>query len=134
MEKDTARLEAFSDGVFAFAITLLALDLRVPILEAAAGPAALREALLQMWPSLLAFSASFVSILIMWINHRGIFKSLTRMSPALFFANGFLLLLVVVTPFTTALVARYLNTTAAGLATAVYCGTFVLISVGYNWL
>jgi uncharacterized membrane protein len=134
VEKDSARLEAFSDGVFAFAITLLALDLRVPVLDVFAGPADLRRALWDLWPSALTFVASFISILIMWINHHGIFKHLRRMTPELFFSNGLLLMMVTVTPFTTSLVARYLRTPAGSLAAAVYCASFVVISLAYNWL
>jgi len=133
VEKDSYRLEAFSDGVFSIAITLLALDLRVPVFETV-NSKNLFEALLKEWPSYLAFTASFMSILVMWINHHGIFKSVRKTSSELFFANGFLLMLTVVTPFTTALVARYLRTPAASAAMAVYAGSFIIISIAYNWL
>ncbi len=63
-EKDTNRLEAFSDGVFAIAITLLALDLKVPSLTTAS-PEALGSALLERWPNYLTFLLSFATILIM---------------------------------------------------------------------
>lgn len=134
MDKDTYRLEAFSDGVFSIAITLLALDLRVPLIEASAGPGPLAQALASQWPSYLAFAASFASILIMWINHHGIFRTVRKATPQLFFANGLLLLLTTATPFTTALVARYLRAPSASVAVAVYSGSFILISLAYNWL
>jgi uncharacterized membrane protein len=133
-DKDTSRLESFSDGIFAFAMTLLALDLRVPVLGAFAGRGELVDALRAQWPNYAAFAASFMAILIMWINHHGVFRSINRTTPRLFFANGLLLLMVTTAPFTTALVARYLLTPAAPIATAVYAGSYVIISIAYNWL
>jgi uncharacterized membrane protein len=65
--KEPSRTEAFSDGVFAIAITLLVLDLRVPQLEESASSVELAHALLKRWPSYLAFVTSFATILIMWI-------------------------------------------------------------------
>jgi uncharacterized membrane protein len=134
MSKDTSRLEAFSDGIFAFAMTLLVLDLRVPVLDAAASQGDLARELLKQWPSFATFAATFLSILIMWINHHGIFRSIYRTTPRLFFANGLLLLMVTTSPFTAALVARYLLTPAASVAVAVYAGSHVILSVAYNWL
>src|SRR5260221_10103395 len=68
-EKETLRLEAFSDGVFAIAITLLALELKVPSLGAAATPKLLWAALAAQWPSYFSFFTSFITVLIMWVNH-----------------------------------------------------------------
>ena len=68
MEKPTGRIEAFSDGVFAIAITLLILEIRIPELEHPGGRE-LAGALIRLWPSLVAFLFSFVVILVMWINH-----------------------------------------------------------------
>src|ERR1043166_5258562 len=74
MTRDTTRLEAFSDGVFAIAITLLILEIRVP------GPAAghdngwLNRELWALWPSLLAFCLSFWVILVMWVNHHELLR------------------------------------------------------------
>jgi uncharacterized membrane protein len=133
VEKETYRLEAFSDGVFAIVITLLALDLKVPHVDAISSRN-LARALLEEWPSYLAFVATFISVLIMWINHHGIFRTVHKTSTQLFFSNGFLLLLIITTPFITALVGTYLRTPAACIATAVYTGTFIVISVAFNWL
>ena len=134
MEKETGRLEAFSDGVFAVAITLLVLNLVVPDLPPSASPAALAAKLGEKWPSYLAFVTSFGTILIMWINHHAIFKLVRRSDTLFMFANGFLLLLVTVVPFATALVARYLVTPAAPTACAVYAGGFVFVNIAYNIL
>jgi hypothetical protein len=97
-EKETGRLEAFSDGVFAIAITLLVLELKVPQI-AAPNSAALYAGLGQGWPSYVAFVTSFFTILIMWVHHHAVFKQVHRADATLFFSNGFLLLLVTAVPF-----------------------------------
>jgi uncharacterized membrane protein len=75
---DTARLEAFSDGVFSIAITLLAFNLKIP--SPAGYPAhwSLGRALLSQWPTYLAFITSFVTILIMWVNHHRLFRLIEK--------------------------------------------------------
>jgi len=135
VEKQTGRLESFSDGVLAVAITLLVFTLQVPHLPAGAiSVPALGSALLAQWPSYLTFITSFATILIMWTSHHGIFKMVYRANSLFLFANGLLLLLVTVVPFPTSLVAQYLSTPAAALACAVYAGVFVVINVAYNLL
>jgi uncharacterized membrane protein len=135
VEKQTGRLESFSDGVFAVAITLLVFNLQVPHLPAGAiSVSALATALFQQWPSYLSFITSFATILIMWASHNGIFRLVYRADTPFLFANGLLLLLVTVVPFPTSLVAQYLSTPAASLACAVYAGIFVVINVAYNLL
>ena len=91
VEKQTSRLESFSDGVFAVAITLLVFNLQVPHLPAGAiSVPALGSALFQQWPSYLTFITSFATVLIMWASHHGIFKPsgqrcrLSGSGPALF--------------------------------------------------
>src|SRR5262245_60358591 len=74
---DTARLEAFSDGVFAIAITLLVLNIRVPLASQLKGQTLL-EALLQQWPAYLAYVVSFVTILLMWVGHHNMFTYIHR--------------------------------------------------------
>ena len=78
-EKETGRLEAFSDGVFAIAITLLVLELKVPAipLSSATSPS-LAKALLQLWPSYLALVTSFFTVLIMWMHHHAILRNVHR--------------------------------------------------------
>jgi uncharacterized membrane protein len=133
-EKETGRLEAFSDGIFAIAITLLGLTLQVPDLGEDVSAAALAEALGQQWPSYIAFAISFFTILIVWLNHHAVF-GLVRMADFLFLlANGFLLMLVTVVPITTEVATRYLGTPAASAATAVYAGTLFMVTVFHNLL
>jgi len=135
VEKQTGRLESFSDGVFAVAITLLVFNLQVPHLPAGAiSVPALGSALFAQWPSYLTFITSFATILIMWASHHGIFRMVYRADTPFLFANGLLLLLVTVVPFPTSLVTQYLGTPAAALACAVYAGIFVVINVAYNLL
>ena len=131
VEKETGRLEAFSDGVFAVAITLLVLNLSVPDLAGPPSAARLTTALAKQWPSYLAFVTSFGTILIMWVNHHALFKMVRRSDTLFMFANGFLLLLTTVVPFATALVARYLVTPAAPTACAVYAGGFAVVDVAF---
>ncbi|HEX3877666.1 MAG TPA: TMEM175 family protein [Bryobacteraceae bacterium] len=133
MEKETGRLEAFSDGVFAIAITLLVLELKVPHQAngEAVNSAALRSSLLRQWPSYLALATSFFTVLIMWVHHHTIFKLVRRADARLLFANGLLLLLVSVVPFPTAVVAEYLATPAASAACELYALVFVLISLAF---
>jgi uncharacterized membrane protein len=133
-EKETGRLEAFSDGVFAIAITLLIIDIKVPHLPPEAANRQLWAALWGLWPSFLALVMSFVSILIMWVNHHGLFGLVQRVDTSLLFANGVLLLLITFVPFPTAVLAAYLDREAANTAAALYCSTYVLINIAYNLL
>ncbi|HEV8377255.1 MAG TPA: TMEM175 family protein [Tepidisphaeraceae bacterium] len=135
MDRETARVEAFSDGVFGIAMTLLILEFRLPPMDhAQVSDRQLMIALLHLWPSTIAFVLSFGTILIMWINHHGLFKHAHGADNRLFFANGFLLLVVTFVPFPTAVLADYLNRPAANVAATFYCATFVLVSVAYNLL
>ncbi len=130
----TGRIEAFSDGVFAIAITLLVLDLHLPGDEPAASGADLWAALLHLWPSYLAFVTSFVFIGIMWINHHRLFIHISRVDNALLLYNLLLLLGVTVLPFPTSLVARNLGHGGEGPAALVYNGLFVFIALAFNFL
>ena len=129
--KGTARLEAFSDGVFAIAITLLALNLQIPHVESNSGKWALAHALFLQWPSYVAFITSFFTVLIMWMNHHAVFKFVHKVNARILFANGILLLITTAVPFVTGLLSEYLNHREATTACAVYTGSFVLISVSY---
>lgn len=133
-EKETGRIESFSDGVFSIAMTLLVLESKVPALAKTPTASALLTELGRQWPSYFAFVTSFAAVLIMWVNHHGIFRLVHRTNSNLLFTNGFLLLLVTAVPFPTALVATYLRTPGAGVACAVYAGTFVVISTTYGLL
>lgn len=96
------RLEAFSDGVFAIAITLLVLDLAVPPREDSAD-GGLGSALAHQWPAYFAYLVSFLVIGIIWINHHAVFDRVRRINRPVMFANLALLLMVSVIPFPTKL-------------------------------
>ncbi len=130
-EKETARVEAFSDGVFSIAITLLILEIRVPRDLSAAG---LGQALLHGWPSYISFLLSFAGVGIMWLNHHRLFTVIGRTNHTLLMLNGVLLLTVTVMPFPTSLIAAYLGTEGATMAVAVYVGWSVLIATVYHVL
>jgi uncharacterized membrane protein len=133
-EKETVRLEAFSDGVFAFAITLLVLELRVPHFEGAPGELTaswLANALLEVWPRYAAFATSFLTILIMWVHHHSLFRFITRSDLPLMFANGLLLLLVATVAFPSAVVGEYIMTPAAATAATLYVSQQVLLATAF---
>jgi uncharacterized membrane protein len=126
---DKGRLEAFSDGVFAVAITLLALDLTVP----GPGHGSLAHQLATRWPTYAAYVLSFFVIGIMWVNHHALFKSFARADRTLLFLNLTLMLFVVAVPFGTSTVAEYLRAggTDAKLAAALYAAIFLGAALGF---
>jgi len=134
-EKNTSRVEAFSDGVFAIAITLLVLELKVPE-SFAGGDHDLFKALSEdrFLASYLAFFLSFVSILVMWVNHHRIFTLVRRVDDAFLYWNGLLLLFVTFVPFPTSLLAQQLTLSAAKGAAAMYAGTALAIALAFTAL
>ncbi|WP_121330493.1 MULTISPECIES: TMEM175 family protein [unclassified Flavobacterium] len=134
MEKETVRIENFSDAVFAIAITLLVLDLHAPDANAIKNGAELLAFLKGEWTSYLAFTLSFFSIFIMWVNHHKIFKQIYSRNTAIMFANGLILFLVTLVSYPTALLARFFEGDASNIAVAIYTGIFVLINLSYNLL
>ena len=90
--------------------------------------------LMNLWPSYFAFLLSFAAVLIMWINHHGFFKYLKTINSRFLYANGFLLLMVTFIPFPTAVLAEHINSPAANVSAAFYCGAMVLVSIAFNVL
>lgn len=118
------RLEAFSDGVFAIAVTLLVLDLGVP----EPGTEPLGHALLAQWPSYAAYVVSFLTIGIIWINHHAAFNRLRTVDHPILIWNLLLLMSVSVLPFTTSLMATYLKESSGeSVAAAVFGASFLLM-------
>jgi uncharacterized membrane protein len=105
--KELLRLETFSDGVFAIAITLLILEL-IQVLHYNT-KTTLYNLLLGNWKSLVAFLIGFLTILICWINHHVVISYTHKTDNNLFWINGFVLLVVTFTPFPTAILAEYLQ-------------------------
>ncbi len=126
-----ARLEAFSDGVFAIALTLLIIDVRLPDTATVTDSAALWQALWHLIPSLLAFLLSFGVIFITWVNHHGALRLVRGSSPSFIYANGFLLLTVVLIPFPTGLLGAFLLTDRAAPAVVVYDGVLALQAIAW---
>jgi len=134
-EKGTARVEAFSDGVFAIAITLLVLDLKVPTETFTGAHALLRELVsVHFLLNYLSFFLSFVSILVMWVNHHRIFTLVQRVDDAFLYWNGLLLLFVTFVPFPTSLLASQLGTDAGKGAAAMYAATALMIALAFTVL
>jgi uncharacterized membrane protein len=122
----TNRLEAFSDGVFAIAITLLVLEIGVP----EAGEGGLWQALTEEWPSFAAFAVSFFVIGIIWVNHHGVIDHLKRVNRSVLYLNLLLLFSVAFIPFPTALLAEHLDAGVdEAVAAAVYMGAMSLMAV-----
>lgn len=126
-----SRLEAFSDGVFAVAITLLVFNLKVP--ELASGH--LSKSLGNQWPSYLAYLISFLSIGICWVNHHSILDRVVVADRELLFINLALLLGIVSIPFTTSVAAIWYNHGSdAKWAVGIYCANWVFVSATYMLL
>jgi uncharacterized membrane protein len=120
----TNRLEAFSDGVFAIAITLFVLDIHVP----EPGGGGLGHELLAQWPSYAAYVVSFITIGIIWINHHAAFSRLRAVDHSILIWNLLLLMSVGILPFTTSLMAAYLKENdGESLAAAIYGASFLLM-------
>jgi uncharacterized membrane protein len=130
---DTARLEAFSDGVFAIAITLLVLEIRVPAAAEVAGAGGLWAALAHRWPSYVGYVLSFLVIGIMWANHHALFAYIRRVDRRFIFANLLLLMGVGFLPFPTAVLAEHLAEAVTRRSAAVFYGaTLTGIALAFN--
>lgn len=125
------RLEAFSDGVFAIAITLLVIELHAPVLEPGE---TLAHGLWLEWPSYVAYLVSFLTIGVIWLNHHRVFAQVVRVDGPLLVLNLNLLLWTALIPFPTAVVADYLGQGGeqAKTAVAVYSAVFVLLGVSFG--
>ncbi len=125
-KKETSRIEAFSDGVFAIAITLLVLEL-ITTLDPASGQG-LIETGLEHWRSFVAFTIGFITIMVCWINHHIALEYVQKVDTRFMWVNGFLLFLVTLTPFPTAILAQYLETESQ-IALSVFGFNYFLISI-----
>ncbi|MFL5982390.1 MAG: TMEM175 family protein [Gaiellaceae bacterium] len=101
---ETSRAEAFSDGVFAIAITLLILAVGI---EESFGDGSVSERLLDLWPAYIAYAVSFLTVGIMWVNHHQVFSHFERVDRPLLLLNILLLMCISFTPFPTRVVAEH---------------------------
>jgi uncharacterized membrane protein len=128
---ETARLETFSDGVFAIAITLLVLLFEVPHLS---DGESLTHALTHQWPSYASYVVSFVTIGIIWVNHHTLFRHIVRVDRVFLFINVLFLMCVAFIPYPTAVVARFVRSGDARAAAALYGITMTSMAVSFNVL
>jgi uncharacterized membrane protein len=121
----TSRLEAFADGIFAIAATLLILEVQLPGDDVGQG-------LLDIWPSYFAYALSFLSIGIMWVNHHVVLTFVREADRAFLFINLFLLMAIAFVPFPTAIYAEHLHKPGAKAAAVAYGLTFVVIAIFFQ--
>jgi len=125
-------LEAFCDGVFAIAITLLVIDIQLPSSITINTTADFWLALERIAPAIFAFALSFVVILITWVNHHACLKLTNKSCSSFIYANGFLLMTVVFIPFPTALMGEHVLTDHAAPAVVLY--NAVVAIQGLAWV
>ncbi len=134
-EKETGRVEAFSDGVFAVAITLLILNIQLPPITKLQDDHALWGFFGNQWPMLLAFVTSFATIGVMWLNHHRLFKHIRYVDNTLILLNLLLLMVIVFIPYPTALLAQqYIHYPAGHTAAIIYSGTGIIMAICFNLL
>src|SRR5438445_6092599 len=134
-EKETGRLEAFSDGVLAVAITLLVLNIQPPPSPNLLEDGPLLDFLRHQWSTYLAFVASFATIGIMWINHHRLFTHIKRVDNTLLVLNLLLMLVIVFIPYPTALLAaQFTKYPTQHFAAELYGGTSFVLAVCFNLL
>jgi uncharacterized membrane protein len=133
----TSRMESFSDGVIAVAITLLVLGIRVPPTDTVPHHSLVWE-LGQQWPAYAAYVTSFLTIGIIWINHHAMVARLRTTDHTVLIINLLLLMSIGVLPFATELMANYLRQSSGqDVAAALYGGALLLMAVLFsilNWL
>ena len=128
---ETNRLETFSDGVFAIAITLLILI----VVEGEAAHGHLGDELLHLWPAYLAYAGSFLTIGIMWVNHHNVMRHVARVDRIFLFIHVLFLMCIAFVPFPTRLVAEFVRSEDDRLAAALAYGlTLTITAVLFNTL
>jgi uncharacterized membrane protein len=127
-DRGTGRIEAFSDGVIAVAITLLILDIHVPDVQTG-----LLQALVSQWPNYLGYVTSFLVIIIFWANHHNMFRNIYQVDYALLLINAFFLMCIAFIPFATAVLTKYImSPTNQHTAAIVYGATLLLNGILFN--
>ncbi|MEO6902275.1 MAG: TMEM175 family protein [Bacteroidia bacterium] len=121
MEKKTGRLEAFSDGIFGVAITLLAIEIGIKEYEGA-NNANLWQKIIENWPEYFTYFNSFATVLLIWMGHHKIFNRIWKANHSIILLNGLVLLFVVLFPFPTKTVGVFIGTGAVNTAVAFYAG------------
>lgn len=104
-----ARIETFSDGIFAIIVTLLVLEIKVPHIEHSNSVQELSDALLQLLPKVFSWIISFLIVCVIWVNHHRLFQQLKVITHRIFWLNAFLLMWCSFIPFPTALMGDYFD-------------------------
>lgn len=117
-EVTTHRIESFSDGVFAIAITLLVLEIKVPPIQGNVRD--LLSALLGLWPSYFGYVFSFIMIGIHWVQHHYVFKLYEQSDHNFALLNGLYLMTISFVPFPTGVLARYVEDPAVRKTAVVF--------------
>ena len=125
------RLETFCDGVFAIAITLLILEIKVPPVDSVNSVGDVWRDVGKLWPSFFALSLTFVIILIAWVGHHNLLKGINKTSSQFQLANGFFMFTIILMPFFTGFMAEYLNTPFAQPAIVCFSLNTSLHNVGW---
>jgi uncharacterized membrane protein len=132
-QKETIRIETFSDGVFCIAVTLLSIEIGIEVKQGITNKELTHE-LLNKWPILLAYFISFINVLLAWIGHHSLFKKINAADNFVMMANGLLLMIVALVPFPTKTLGLFLLSNAFKTAAIFYTGYFVLISLAFRLL
>jgi uncharacterized membrane protein len=119
------------DGVFAIAITLLILDIKVPPVDSVHSVADVWRTIGRLWPSFFALTLSFTILFISWIGHDNLFKFIDKTSPQFQVANGYFMFTIILMPFSTGFMAEYLNTSLAQPAIVFFCLNSLLHNTGW---
>ncbi|MFT3705338.1 MAG: TMEM175 family protein [Agriterribacter sp.] len=128
MEKQTGRLEAFSDGIFGVAITLLAIEIGIAEYDGATN-LNLWQKITEKWPEYFAYFNSFATVLLIWMGHHKILNKIWKATHQIILINGLLLLFVVLFPYPTKMVGTFIGTPAVNTAVSFYAGFTGLIVV-----
>lgn len=121
MEKKTGRLEAFSDGIFGVAITLLAIEIGISEYENPTN-GNLWGKIVEKWPEYFAYFNSFATVLLIWMGHHKILNRIWKANHWIILLNGLVLLFVVLFPFPTRTVGNFIGTPAQNTAISFYAG------------
>jgi uncharacterized membrane protein len=123
------RAEVLADGIFAVAMTILVLDIRLPPLTGDISAAQYLHSVLALWPKLIVFVASFIALGRLWQLHRNIFHLLEHSDQQLLFWNLLSLMLLCLLPFTTSLAGEHPH---FSLSAAMYAGNVLMLTLAYR--
>lgn len=128
-----ARVEAFSDGIFAIIVTLLVLEIKVPEIHDVDSMDELGRALIHLLPKFVSWIISFMILCVFWVNHHRIFEQLTTITHSVFWFNANLMLWCSFIPFPTALMGDYINNPISLIAFGIVLALAALAFTLMRW-